>query len=116
MSTTNQEHIKTLIGSLNKAFKEAKRKGTYSVRDLYFLNCIQKTINFACEIKMKEEEIRELTKFYYAVLRSSNKFCVQEFETDIYKNVANSTYKTFVQTGETPDVSSPTVQNNSIII
>ena len=116
MSTVNQEHVKTLIGSLNRAFKDASRKGTYSVRDLYFLNCIQKTLNFACEIKMTDEEVRQFTQFYYSVLRSSDKFCVQEFQGNIYKNAGNATYGTFVQSEETPDTSAPTVDDNSITL
>jgi|SRR6478609_5456936 len=114
MKTSRVEHTKILLGSLNKAFKEAERKGTYSVRDLYFLNCIQKTINFACEIKMTEEEQRQLTKFYFKILSSSRKFCVQEFSSAFYKDIGNA-FETYVQ--ETGDgTSAPTVSDNTITL
>jgi len=99
MKSSRTEHAKILLGSLNKLFKEARRKGTYSSRDLFFLNCIQKTINFACEINMTEEELRQLTIFYFKILNSSNSFAVQEFSSVFYKDAGNA-FETFVQTSE----------------
>lgn len=114
MQSNRTEHTKILLGSLNKTFKEAQRKGTYSVRDLFFLNCIQKTINFACEIKMTEEEQRCLTIFYFKVLNSSNKFCVQEFSSSYHKNTGNA-FEPYIQTSKGA-VNAPTVSDNTITL
>lgn len=110
MKSSRIEHTRILLGSLNKLFKEAQRKGTYSSRDLYFLNCIQKTINFACEINMTEEELRQLTKFYFKFLSSSNSFAVQEFSSAFYKDTGNF-FDTFVQTQVDGATSKPDVDD-----
>ena len=114
MKSSRTEHTKILLGSLNKTFKEARRKGTYSIRDLYFLNCIQKTINFACEISMKEGELRQLTIFYFKILNSSNKFCVQEFSSEFYKDYGNA-FNTYIQENK-DGTSKPTVSDNTITL
>lgn len=108
--SSRAEHTKILLGSLNKAFREAQRKGTYSVRDLFFLNCIQKTLNLQCEISMFQEEQRELVAFYFKILRSSNKFCVQEFSSTFYKDNGGIFGETYIQKN-IGDVSPPEVDN-----
>jgi hypothetical protein len=113
MKSSRIEHTKILLGSLNKLFKEAQRKGTYSVRDLYFLNCIQKTINFACEINMTEEKLRRLTKFYFRILSSSNNFVVQDFSSVFYKDTGNF-FEPFIQTKIDGATNQPTVDDYTI--
>jgi len=108
MTIDKKTHLGILIGSLNKALREAKRKGRYSVRDLYYLNCIKKTIAFSCNISMTEEDQKEIISFYFKILSSSDKFCTHEFNSEYYKPEGYNS-SLFVQTSENTGNSSPTV-------
>lgn len=110
MKIDPKAHTQILIGSINKELKNARRLGTYSVRDLYFLNCLAKTLSLSCHIGMREDEQRELSMFYFRFIAGSNKFCVHEFESEYYKKIEN-TSGLFVQTVESGSTSAPTVSN-----
>jgi hypothetical protein len=68
MTVDEKNNYKILTGTLKKAFKEAKRKGTYSVKELFFLNAIFKTLSFAFQIVMSSKEQRQLIIFYHNIL------------------------------------------------
>lgn len=112
MKISSKSHTSILIGSINKELNNARRKGTYSVRQLYFLNCIAKTLFFACHIEMSEEQQRTLSVFYHKILGRSDKFCSHEFESEYYKKIEN-TPGLFVQTNEN-GTSRPTVSDSVI--
>jgi hypothetical protein len=90
MTVDEKNNYKILTGTLKKAFKEAKRKGTYSVKELFFLNAIFKTLSFAFQIVMSSKEQRQLIIFYHNILNSSEKFCIGEFESDYYKSIESN--------------------------
>jgi hypothetical protein len=113
MTIDKQTHLGILIGSINKALREAKRKGRYSVRDLYYLNCIKKTISFSCNISMTEEDQKEIISFYFKVLSYSDKFCTHEFNSEYYKPDGSNS-NLFVQTSDNTINSSPKVNDFSI--
>jgi hypothetical protein len=113
MKIDTKSHTAILIGSLNREFRNARRKGTFSVRDLYFLNCISKTLSFSCEIGMTEIQQRELSLFYFKVIASSDKFCVHEFQSEYYKKIEN-TAGLYVQTYEVGNTNVPEVSNFTI--
>lgn len=113
MKIDRKSHTAILIGSINKELKNARRKGTYSVRDLYFLNCIAKTISFSCQIGMTEEQQRTLSIFYHKILGISDKFCVYEFKSEYYSDTEN-TNELYVQSNEDPNTHTPTVDDFSI--
>ena len=108
MKISQNAHTAILIGSINKELRNARRKGTYSVRDLYFLNCIAKTLDFSCHIGMTEEQQRALSVFYHKILGASDKFCVHEFSSEYYANPVNLNVL-HVQSSEDMNVKAPTV-------
>lgn len=105
MTVDVKNNYSILVGTLKKAFKEAKRKGTYSVKELFLLNTIFKILSFGCNIGMTKTQQRELTVLYFNILRSSEKFCIYEFESKYYKSIAFNN-GVFVQRNEN---SAPTV-------
>lgn len=86
MQVYRENHLKIMLGSMDKAFKNAKRKGTYSVKNLYFLNCIYKTLKFSCAIGINEEQAQKLSFLYYKVLNSSREFCKQDLTSNAFKS------------------------------
>lgn len=110
MKIDRKVHTAILIGSLNREFRNARRKGIFSVRDLYFLNCISKTLNFSCEIGMTEIQQRELSLFYFKMIASSDKFCVHEFQSEYYKKIENAN-ELYVQTESNEDTHVPEVDD-----
>jgi hypothetical protein len=86
MQLNKETHLKVMLGTMSKAFKNARRKGTYSVKNLYFLNCIYKTLKMSCAIGISEDDKRELCLFYYKVLNSSREFCKQDLQSEAFKS------------------------------
>jgi hypothetical protein len=63
---------------------------------------------------MTEEEQRLLTQFYFKILSSSNKFCVQEFNSSFEKNTGNA-FEPYIQTAKGA-TNAPTVSDNTITL
>jgi len=114
MQLDRENHLKTTLGTMSKAFKNARRKGTYSVRNLYFLNCIHKTVLMSCAIGISEDRQRELCLLYYKVLNSSSEFCKQELSSDTYKSNQFLTHLT-VQDHNTTGSHAPEVSDFAIV-
>ena len=92
MSLDRKGHLGVLLGSMNKAFKNARRKGTFTVRDLFFLNCIYKTISLSCQMNMSEDQNRTISLFYFRMLNSSSHLCKQNLESEYYKTFENKPF------------------------
>lgn len=75
MTTINEKsHISTVIGSLNKIYKEAKMTGQLRPRDIYYLNIIYKLLG-GCHISLSEKQINCLLALYNRISFSSNYIC-----------------------------------------
>lgn len=84
-----QDHLETLIGSLNKLFLNARNKGIIKAKELSLLNLIYKILSSNClgNNISNNNDYNKLLQLYYTILNKYSFLCKANITRDYYTNV-----------------------------
>lgn len=74
LSINEKSHISTVIGSLDKIYKQAKLTGQLNSVDIFYLNIIYKLIT-GCNVSLNEKQMSCLISLYSRISFSSTYIC-----------------------------------------
>jgi hypothetical protein len=73
MNISKETHLQNLLGSIETMFTNARNKGIIKNKELYLLNLVAKLVNYDEINEVSDKYKKELSIFYFKLLRKYNK-------------------------------------------